>query len=77
MPVAALERLARADAFRSLKMSRRDAAWAIKALRDDPMPLFAAADRGGEAVAGDHEADVSLPGMTADARWSRTTARKA
>jgi error-prone DNA polymerase len=48
VPVAALERLARADAFRSLKMSRRDAAWGIKALHDDPMPLFAAADRGGE-----------------------------
>src|SRR4051794_10537454 len=41
---AALVRLARADAFGSLSLSRREALWAIKALRDDPLPLFAAAD---------------------------------
>lgn len=66
VPTAALERLARADAFRSLKMSRRDAAWAIKALRDDPMPLFAAADRGGERPSPElREPAVSLPATTA------------
>ena len=37
-------RLARADAFASFALSRREALWAIKALRDDPLPLFAAAD---------------------------------
>ncbi len=44
--VAALERLAEADAFRSMGAERRDAIWAIRALRDAPLPLFAAADRG-------------------------------
>jgi error-prone DNA polymerase len=44
VPVAALERLADADAFRpSLKLARREAIWAIRALRDHPLPLFAGA----------------------------------
>ncbi|TFF27538.1 error-prone DNA polymerase [Jiella endophytica] len=44
VPVAALTRLAEADAFRpGLKLSRREALWAIKGLRDEPLPLFAAA----------------------------------
>jgi error-prone DNA polymerase len=43
-----LERLADADAFGSLGLSRRDALWAVKALgrvgdRDDDLPLFARA----------------------------------
>ncbi|QFU16576.1 error-prone DNA polymerase [Microvirga thermotolerans] len=42
--VAALERLADADAFGSLGLSRRDALWAIRGLNDAPLPLFAAAD---------------------------------
>jgi error-prone DNA polymerase len=43
VPVAALERLADADAFRpSLKLARREAIWAIRALRDEPLPLFSA-----------------------------------
>ena len=43
--VSSLVRLAEADAFRpSLKLERREALWAIKALRDEPLPLFAAAD---------------------------------
>ena len=44
VPVAALERLAEADAFRSLGAQRRDAIWAIRALRDTALPLFTAAD---------------------------------
>jgi error-prone DNA polymerase len=33
--------LAEADAFRpSLGLARREALWAIKALRDEPLPLF-------------------------------------
>jgi error-prone DNA polymerase len=43
-PSATLVELAEADAFSpSLGISRRDALWAIKALRDEPLPLFAAA----------------------------------
>jgi len=44
VPAAALVQLAEADAFRpSLKLARCEALWAIKALRDEPLPLFAAA----------------------------------
>ena len=39
----ALERLAEADAFRSTGLDRRRALWAIKALGEPPLPLFAAA----------------------------------
>ncbi|MEG3181903.1 error-prone DNA polymerase [Sphingomonas sp. LT1P40] len=41
---AALERLARADAFQSLGLDRRHALWAVKALREAPLPLFATMD---------------------------------
>jgi error-prone DNA polymerase len=41
---AALERLAEADACRSMGLDRRRALWALKALGEPPMPLFAAAD---------------------------------
>jgi len=40
---AALERLAAADALRSLGLDRRRGLWALKALGDAPLPLFAAA----------------------------------
>jgi len=41
---AALLRLAGADAFRpALKLTRREALWAIRALRDERLPLFEAA----------------------------------
>jgi error-prone DNA polymerase len=36
LPVSTLVQLAKADAFRSLNLTRREASWAIKALRDDP-----------------------------------------
>jgi error-prone DNA polymerase len=42
--VAALEKLAAADAFQSFRLSRREAYWAIRVLRDASLPLFAAAD---------------------------------
>jgi error-prone DNA polymerase len=47
LPPHVIERLADADAFASLGLSRRDALWAAKALgrvggRDDDLPLFAA-----------------------------------
>jgi error-prone DNA polymerase len=38
----ALERLAEADAFRSTGLDRRRALWALKALGEPPLPLFAA-----------------------------------
>jgi len=38
----ALERLAEADAFRSVGLDRRRALWALKALGEAPLPLFAA-----------------------------------
>jgi len=42
LPAAAMERLARADAFGSLGLDRRQALWAVRALPDEPLPLFAA-----------------------------------
>lgn len=43
-PGPSLERLADADAFAgTLGLSRRDALWAVRALGDEPLPLFAAA----------------------------------
>lgn len=44
VPAASLVEIADADGFRScLHLARREALWAIKALRDEPLPLFAAA----------------------------------
>jgi error-prone DNA polymerase len=43
--VAAIQRLAEADAFRSMKLDRRGALWDARALKQAPdLPLFAAAD---------------------------------
>lgn len=59
-PVA-LEKLAQADAFGSLGLSRREALWAVKALRragdKDDLPLFA------RASMPEMEPDVALPPM--------------
>jgi error-prone DNA polymerase len=62
---AALVRLA--DAFRpSLQLDRRDALWAIKALRDKPLPLFAATlARESKSVPEIREPAVVLRPMTA------------
>jgi error-prone DNA polymerase len=46
VPPAALERLAEADAFHAVDLERREALWAIRGLRDEVLPLFAAADAG-------------------------------
>ena len=64
---ASLVRLAEADAFRpSLQLARRDALWAIKALRDEPLPLFAAASaRESRSVPEIREPAVALRPMTA------------
>ncbi|WP_439616248.1 error-prone DNA polymerase [Shinella sp.] len=65
VPTEALVQLAEADAFRPcLKLERRDALWALKALRDDPLPLFAAAaEREAEVVPEMVEPSVSLVPM--------------
>ena len=67
VPSAALVELADADAFRSsLQLARREALWAIKALCDEPLPLFAAAAaRETEAFPEIREPSVSLKPMTA------------
>jgi error-prone DNA polymerase len=62
-----LERLADADAFRSLGLSRRNALWAVKALgrvggRTDDLPLFAAAPAT-NTPSPSSEPDVALPPM--------------
>ena len=66
VPAASLVQLAEADAFlSSLDLQRRDALWAIKALRDEPLPLFAAAgDRERRTIAEQQEPEVDLRPMT-------------
>ncbi|EJC80241.1 DNA-directed DNA polymerase III PolC [Rhizobium leguminosarum bv. trifolii WSM2297] len=66
VPTEALNQLAEADAFLpSLKLQRRDAIWAIKALRDEPLPLFvAAAERESKVIAEQQEPEVELRQMT-------------
>jgi error-prone DNA polymerase len=66
-PSASLVQLAEADAFLpALGLVRREALWAIKGLRDEPLPLFAAAAaREDEPVAEIEEPAVALRPMTA------------
>jgi error-prone DNA polymerase len=59
---AGLVRLAEADAFKaSLNLSRREALWAIRALRDEPLPLFEAARSSAEATEIEEPATVLKP----------------
>lgn len=69
VPVDALVCLAEADAFLpSLGLSRREALWAIKALRDEPLPLFVAAAASQKSVIAEQsEPEVQLLPMTAGA----------
>lgn len=66
VPTATLLKLADADAFLpSMKLPRRDAKWAIKALRDEPLPLFASlAEKLDEPVPEFEEPTVQLRSMT-------------
>ena len=57
VPLATLEKLAKADAFHALGLDRRQALWAIRGLGEAPLPLLAMAER--------HEAPVSLVPLTA------------
>jgi error-prone DNA polymerase len=59
VPEAALEKLADADAFRSIGYNRREALWQISSLHDRPVALFAGTP-GNDA----HEPAATLPGMS-------------
>ncbi|MDH3660974.1 MAG: error-prone DNA polymerase, partial [Alphaproteobacteria bacterium] len=60
VPVRTLERLAAADAFRSMGLDRRQALWQARAIKSEkPLPLFAHAEVSGQ---GD-DPDVVLPSM--------------
>lgn len=59
VPQAALERLADADAFRSLGLDRRQALWEVTALADRPIALFE-----GQPSESVTETQIELPLMT-------------
>ena len=67
VPVPALARIAEADGFRpAFGLARREALWAIKGLRDEELPLFAAASAGeGQTVSEVSEPAVTLRPMVA------------
>jgi error-prone DNA polymerase len=54
--VATMEKLANADAFRSMGLDRRRALWEVSALHDRPVQLLQ-----GQASASVHEPEVALP----------------
>jgi error-prone DNA polymerase len=58
--MAALEKLADADAFRSIGLDRRQALWEVSALADTPVALFA-----GQPSESTWEGQISLPFMAA------------
>jgi error-prone DNA polymerase len=66
VPVASLVQLAEADAMNeSLGLARREALWALKALRDEPLELFAAAAaRESRTIEEVREPTVTLRPMT-------------
>lgn len=57
--LAALERLANADAFRSVNLDSRQALWEVMALHDHPHGLFQ-----GQIISSPDEAKVKLPELT-------------
>lgn len=57
--IAALERLADADAFRSMGLDRRQALWEVSALKDRPVALFE-----GQPSESDKEQQFELPLMS-------------
>jgi error-prone DNA polymerase len=58
VPVAALEKLADADAFAGLGVDRRQALWRVRGLGEKPLPLFAGAGAAGA------EPEVALTPLT-------------
>jgi error-prone DNA polymerase len=67
VPAASLVKIAEADGFRpSMGLARREGLWAIKALRDEPLPLFAAASAREQAIVPEvDEPEVALKPMKA------------
>ncbi|HET7710176.1 MAG TPA: error-prone DNA polymerase [Sphingomicrobium sp.] len=62
VPAHAIERLAAADAFRSIELDRRGALWDAKALKAGPgLPLFAAADARDEGAEAEPAALPAMP----------------
>ncbi|MBD1424016.1 error-prone DNA polymerase [Sphingobacterium arenae] len=59
VPLAAMERLADADAFRSMGLDRRQALWEVSALADRPVALFE-----GQPSECTKEGQIELPLMT-------------
>ncbi|HVV55501.1 MAG TPA: error-prone DNA polymerase, partial [Mucilaginibacter sp.] len=59
IPQAAIEKLADADAFRSLQLDRREALWEVPALSDKPIGLFS-----GQPSESALEGQISLPFMS-------------
>ncbi|HWD88436.1 MAG TPA: error-prone DNA polymerase [Mucilaginibacter sp.] len=59
IPQAAIEKLADADAFRSMQLDRREALWEVPALSDKPTGLF-----NGQLSESVFEAQISLPFMS-------------
>jgi error-prone DNA polymerase len=59
VPIAVLERLADADAFRSIGLDRRQALWEVSALSDRPTGMFT-----GQSSESVTEQDIQLPPMT-------------
>ncbi|MGI9491219.1 MAG: error-prone DNA polymerase, partial [Geminicoccaceae bacterium] len=60
IPVRTLERLAAADAFRSMGLDRRQALWQVRAIKSEkPLPLFAHAQVSGQG----EDQEVILPPM--------------
>ncbi|HVW13164.1 MAG TPA: error-prone DNA polymerase [Mucilaginibacter sp.] len=59
VPQAAIEKLADADAFRSMQLDRRRALWEVPALSDKPIGLF-----NGQPSESTFEAQISLPFMS-------------
>src|SRR5437867_3627836 len=57
LPVSVMRRLAEADAFSSLGLSRREALWHVMRLSDEELPLWECFD------ARDEELPVALPSM--------------
>ncbi|MBS7565512.1 error-prone DNA polymerase [Mucilaginibacter sp. Bleaf8] len=56
--VATMEKLANADAFRSMELDRRQALWEVSALHDRPVQLMQ-----GQPSESDYEPEIDLPSM--------------
>jgi error-prone DNA polymerase len=65
IPVAALERLAEADAFQTIGLDRRQALWAIRGLSDTRLPLFDTIEASPGLESHHPEPHVALAAMTA------------